>query len=111
MLESDTKIKTISLDDILSQFDKVKFMKIDVEGSEYPILFTSKQITKVEEIVGEFHEYNDLNSIPENCRVPGYNKYTRNDIIDFFSNLGYNVEITEVNWSNSHGLFRANKIK
>ena len=36
---------------------------------------------------------------------------TRNNIIDFFSNLGYNVEITEVNWSNSHGLFRAKKIK
>jgi FkbM family methyltransferase len=111
MVESETKIKTISLDDILSQFDKVKFMKIDVEGSEYPILFTSKQITKVEEIVGEFHEYEDLNLIPENCRVPGYDKYTRNNIIDFFSNLGYNVEITEVNWSNSHGLFRAKKIK
>ena len=52
------KVKSVSLDSILSSFDRVKLLKIDAEGSEYDILMNSTLISKVEMIVGEYH--NDL---------------------------------------------------
>lgn len=54
----EIKVKTISLDDILSSYDKIKILKIDAEGSEYDILMNSKSIEKIESIVGEYH--NDM---------------------------------------------------
>jgi FkbM family methyltransferase len=52
------KVKSVSLDSILSSFDRVKLLKIDAEGSEYDILMNSTLISKVDMIVGEYH--NDL---------------------------------------------------
>jgi FkbM family methyltransferase len=54
----ENKVKTISLDDILSSYDKINILKIDAEGSEYDILMNSKSIQKIENIVGEYH--NDM---------------------------------------------------
>ena len=50
------KVGVIPLDRILAGFKKVKLLKIDCEGSEFPILLTSKMLHKVERIVGEYHE-------------------------------------------------------
>jgi FkbM family methyltransferase len=52
------KVKSVSLDSILSSFDSVKVLKIDAEGSEYDILMNSNLIGRVDTIVGEYH--NDL---------------------------------------------------
>jgi FkbM family methyltransferase len=52
------EVETISLDDILFKFNKVKLLKIDVEGAEFEILLNSKLLYKVEKIVGEYH--NDM---------------------------------------------------
>ena len=52
------KVKSVSLDSILSSFERVKVLKVDVEGSEYDILMNSKLLNKIETIVGEYH--NDL---------------------------------------------------
>jgi len=51
-------VETISLDQILSEASEgfrkpIRLLKIDCEGSEYPILFTSTQLQIVEEICGE----------------------------------------------------------
>ncbi len=54
----ERKVKTISLDDILSSYEEIKILKIDAEGSEYDILMNSKSIEKIESIVGEYH--NDM---------------------------------------------------
>jgi Methyltransferase FkbM domain len=35
---------------------RVRFLKVDCEGSEWPILLTSKRLDLVDEIAGEFHE-------------------------------------------------------
>jgi hypothetical protein len=34
----------------------VRLLKLDCEGSEWPILFTSRRLQQVREIVGEYHE-------------------------------------------------------
>jgi FkbM family methyltransferase len=54
--DSKIKVKTIGLDDILSNFDRVSLIKIDAEGSEFEILMNSKLLSKVNKIVGEYHD-------------------------------------------------------
>ncbi|CAN0498790.1 unnamed protein product, partial [Phaeothamnion confervicola] len=49
-------VQTISLDDILREHPHIRYLKIDAEGAEYPILFTSTLLARVYEISGEFHE-------------------------------------------------------
>lgn len=48
-------IPTTPLDDVLAQLPVVRLVKIDTEGSEYPILMTSRRLRNVQEIVGEWH--------------------------------------------------------
>jgi hypothetical protein len=59
---------------------RVRMVKVDCEGSEYPILLTAKTLHLVDEIVGEFHEFGSddephhaINAING---VPGYDRYT-----------------------------------
>jgi FkbM family methyltransferase len=49
------KVESIHFDDILGPLKSVRYLKIDCEGSEWPILLTSKQLHKVQEIAGEYH--------------------------------------------------------
>jgi FkbM family methyltransferase len=50
-------LDSIALDDILrSAPGGVRFLKLDCEGSEWPILYTSKLLDCVAEIAGEYHE-------------------------------------------------------
>src|SRR5205085_11350710 len=49
-------VETIPLDEILCGFERVRFLKIDCEGSEFPILLTSRLLSRIECIVGEIHE-------------------------------------------------------
>lgn len=56
---------------------RVRFLKLDCEGSEWPIIYTSKFLHLIDEIVGEFHEiggaYDSLN--PLLLSLP-YNQFT-----------------------------------
>jgi FkbM family methyltransferase len=76
------------LDQILDELgiNKIKFMKIDCEGSEYDIFYNSKQISKIEYLSSEFH-------VNKNLRSKGYNpedllqylsKYIKNNNISYF---------------------------
>jgi FkbM family methyltransferase len=57
----EIKIPSITLDAIFKQFNlsKIKFLKIDVEGAEYPIILASKLIKKhkvrIENVAMELH--------------------------------------------------------
>ena len=49
------EVNTVSLDDILKRVEKVSLLKIDTEGAECKILFESELLSKVDNIVGEYH--------------------------------------------------------
>lgn len=49
----------IDLDSVLRRFDQVHILKLDCEGSEYPILMTCSELHRVEHILGEYHHVND----------------------------------------------------
>jgi len=89
------EIDTVSLDSIITELGHVDILKIDAEGSEFPILLTSKLLSKVDKIVGEFHEVNgefDQNSIPESCIMDGYDKFTIDNLTEFLNENGFKVK-------------------
>jgi FkbM family methyltransferase len=54
-------IPTISLDEIVlhvtnKHYGKIDLLKIDCEGSEYPILYTTTSLYSFKNIIGEYHE-------------------------------------------------------
>src|SRR5581483_772060 len=56
---STHEVAAAPLDDILAELGAVRFMKIDVEGAEFPILLTANQLDRVAAIAGEYHELTD----------------------------------------------------
>ena len=51
----DTQVPHITLDEIIAE-TRVRLLKIDIEGSEWPVLYTTKMLKYVEALIGEYHE-------------------------------------------------------
>lgn len=89
-------VETISLDQILSEASEgfrkpIRLLKIDCEGSEYPILFTSSQLQIVKEICGEYHEV-PAERIPDRAKVPGkFERFDRFALKEFFEDQGWSI--------------------
>jgi FkbM family methyltransferase len=49
-------VETVALDDVLVRLGRVRLLKMDCEGSEFPIVLTSRELQRVERIVAEVHE-------------------------------------------------------
>lgn len=89
-------VETISLDQILftatDAFQRpIRLLKIDCEGSEYPILFTSTHLHVVEEICGEYHDVAP-EMVPERAKVPGnHEPFDRFALKEFFEENGWSI--------------------
>jgi FkbM family methyltransferase len=90
-------VETVPLDEILSGFDRVKLLKIDCEGGEFPILLTSRLLSRVERIVGEIHELTGplMESVGPASRLAGYESYRAEDLVDRLRSLGFEVRSRE----------------
>ena len=83
---------------------RIALVKLDCEGSEWPILLSSGRLDLVDAIVGEFHEIGGPNmdkittqqshprSIPPAAQVDGYEAYTVDVLGKFLSDRGFSVE-------------------
>jgi FkbM family methyltransferase len=54
-------VAKVALDDVIDEITeggarRVRMLKLDCEGAEWPILLTSRRLHLIDEIVGEFHE-------------------------------------------------------
>lgn len=91
-----TPVPSRSLDEILDPHDSVRFLKIDVEGCEYPILYTCKQLRKVQEIAGEYHiipqDYAEVQNLPY--------PLSREALEQFLTDQGFNTIFKQ----NSHNI-------
>ena len=90
---------------------RVKLLKIDCEGSEFPILFTSQTLHLIDDIRGEFHEYggdHDPHSIPENARVEGFDRFTIEELTKVLEREGFTVT-SERSGDTNLGLFFATR--
>lgn len=110
----DVAIQAIPFDDIVRDVtrqgrDRIRFLKIDCEGSEFPILFTSQMLHLIDEIAGEYHEFGgefDTNDIPAVAQVDGYARYRIQELTEFLQQAGFDVESKRYETSNC-GIFRA----
>lgn len=58
--EASVKVEGIDLERFLSKFEKIDFLKIDIEGAETSVLpHIASQLHKVDKLFVEFHSYND----------------------------------------------------
>jgi FkbM family methyltransferase len=53
--EKGTPVRTAPFDDIVNQLGEVRLVKMDIEGGEWPIFWTSKRLMQCAEFVGEWH--------------------------------------------------------
>lgn len=83
----------IALDAILERFDRVKLLKLDCEGSEFPILLTSARLGRVERIVGEVHECLEevTGQMSPEARVAGHTSYRAKDLAHRLESFGFHV--------------------
>jgi FkbM family methyltransferase len=88
MYQTGIPVPAIRFDEILCRIGEIDLLKIDAEGSEFPILFTSKQLYRVKEIVGEYHE---MNNVPECLRIPGHPDFTGSALGNYLKDMGYEV--------------------
>ncbi len=87
-------IETIAFDrlieDVLKKSRRIRLLKIDCEGSEWPILLTSKRLDMIHEVCGEFHEIGgpyDKQTPP--FKIDGYSSFTVDVLEEFFTKRGY----------------------
>lgn len=92
--DSGTKVPVFSLDEILriqaqDKGRRVRLLKLDCEGAEYPILFTSKLLHLVDALCGEFH----LFKVSDRAKVDGFPNFDGEAIRKFLTEQGFKVKI------------------
>ena len=110
------EVKAIAFDEVIREATdggakRVRMLKVDCEGSEFPILFTSHSLHLVDDIRGEYHEFggeHDEHVIPEAMKVEGYERFTISELTDVLQRAGFSV--TSVRHGDSNmGLFFATR--
>jgi len=97
-------VDAIAFDDIVDRVGDVGLLKIDAEGSEYPILATSRRLDRVEAIVGEYHRVDRPHA---SMRVPGLAEWHGDALMDLLDERGFDVAVRVVD--DLSGLFRATR--
>jgi len=110
MAEGEAEVPALPLDDLVTLATdwgrrRLTLLKLDCEGSEWPILFTSRTLHLIDAIVGEYHLWHADVMAPLG-RVPGL-VYDLGSLRSRLEAEGFTVEIDqpEEPW----GLFRARR--
>jgi FkbM family methyltransferase len=106
--QSSHPVPAVPLDSILDELGPVRLMKIDVEGSEFPILLTATRLRQVETIVGEYHELGDteMANLSQLARV-GRLRYCKELLVEALSARGFTVQLSPT--LEAQGLFVADR--
>ncbi|NCN42369.1 FkbM family methyltransferase [bacterium] len=89
---SDTFLPVVPLDPILVRLEHVHILKMDCEGSEFPILLTSKELGRVDRIYLEYHEYGgkfDKMVIDDEARIDGVTIFDDQALIKILHEQGF----------------------
>jgi FkbM family methyltransferase len=97
------KMAVIAFDDILEEVTdggkkRVKLVKMDCEFAEFPILLTSRKLSLIDSIHGEFHEMNDgqhdSTPIPPVAQVAGVERFTLDELTKCLRQAGFSISTT-----------------
>lgn len=84
---------------------RIRLAKLDVEGSEYPILYTAGKLELIDELVGEYHG--------QSAAVGGYSglpPFTMEDLGSHLQRCGFTVSWTARGYNDpGFGIFRATR--
>lgn len=100
-------VRVIALDEILSKFERMRLLKIDCEGSEFPILMTSKLLRRVDRIVGEYHEISidAMMYLDSVAKIPEIESFQVSTLLEKLEQEGFRVKSTYS--EGSRGIFDA----
>ena len=86
------EVPTVALDDVLRDLGRVRFLKLDVEGAEFPILLTARELDRVSELAGEYHELDDagMTRLSASARV-GDERYSEDLLRRCLLEAGFDV--------------------
>lgn len=87
----------------LAPSGRVRLLKLDCEGAEWPCLLTFTQWALVDALVGEFHTIADPEAWPA-ARVPGHRRYNAEVLSRLLQCKGYHAQVEA---SDGLGKFRA----
>ncbi len=91
---------------------RIRMVKVDCEGSEFPVLLTSRTLHLIDEIRGEYHEINDgtynTQPISPAARVEGVPRFTAGVLADHLGRAGFTVTSRRAG-SSSLGFFVATR--
>jgi FkbM family methyltransferase len=115
--DAGREVPAVPFDDLVRQATdggrrRVRFLKIDCEGSEFPILLTSKLLHLIDEIAGEFHEFAgdfDPYDVPVRFRVAGAGRLTIDELAAALRRSGFEVS-WERNGRTNIGMFYARRV-
>lgn len=102
---------TMTLDAVISlalglaRHGRIRLLKIDVEGAEFPALYASQLLERVDEIVGEWHDQHD----PGKHAKEGEPPFTGEALLGFLTDRGFQVETWNVKPADGMGIFRARR--
>jgi FkbM family methyltransferase len=104
------EMNVVAFDDILRRLTedgrrRVRLLKIDCEGSEYPILLTSRLLHLIDHIHGEYHEI-PAPHVPRSSRIDGVADFTRHVLAQHLTAAGFEVELCPLKGS-AIGIFFA----
>lgn len=78
--ETGLKVPAVAFDEVVRELTasgrRIRLLKLDCEGSEYPIVLTTQLLHLVDEIVGEYHI---LEKVPANLKLDNQSKQQRYD--------------------------------
>lgn len=95
----DLRVPTVSLDELISPHERVRLLKVDAEGSEYPALMSSALLGRVSEVVGTVNDVSPANNLEPPL---SYNKeVSRGDLLTFLESQGFAVETWQWPWPHS----------
>jgi len=103
---SGRPVDVVAFDDVIRGVTgngrkRVRLLKMDCEGAEYPILLTSRTLHLIDQVVGEYHNFGEghpedhpFSRIPEEARVDGYGRFTVDEIAAALRQSGFEVRVT-----------------
>lgn len=101
-------VPTLSFDHLILEATeggrkRVRLLKIDCEGSEWPILLTSNTLSLIDEICGEFHEIGgEYDTFKPSFSIGDFERFTVHDLIRFLAEKSFNV--TYSRWMRPDGI-------
>ncbi|MEK6257340.1 MAG: FkbM family methyltransferase [Planctomycetota bacterium] len=111
-------VTTLALDRLLldqtsEHAARVRLLKIDCEGAEWPILLTSQKLHLVDEICGEFHEYGgEFDHLQPPFQLGSWRAFTAQLLCELLTGAGFEVELHRNSGFNPHhGLFFAKRFR